>query len=197
MFDSYQDAETLEDLRASIPRHITVRERAVNSNDYIEVLEENKAIAQVKVVLDDFFARSVRVHVLPTAANSPTAELLTEVQDFLNARNMITEIVTAQSPTYKLFNCAISVKPAVGFSNNAAVFAARTAISAYLDSANLGFDAIIEKGQIHAATRALDEVEFISVDELYWNGDPVGASTLTTPTNEVPKLNAYSVVTYA
>lgn len=101
------DAETLDEAKQNAPRMFKSQSRAVTKEDYESISISVPGIAKAKAVVDETMVNTVHIIIAPDGGGQPSADLISQVEQILDERKVITTNVLMEMPRYVLAQLTI------------------------------------------------------------------------------------------
>jgi predicted phage baseplate assembly protein len=160
-FTGGADVESLESMRRNVPRSLRSLERAVTLEDYASVAAQVPGVAKANAYATT--PANIVLYVAPTGGGTPAAQLLTDVQTYLDDRKMVGTTVTPTAPTYVNINVTVSLTVNNRFRRTVVADAVKEAIKASLAFDVVEFGETISKARVFRSTLNIPGVEYFDI----------------------------------
>ena len=184
VLQGYRNREAVADLRYTAPLSIKTKHRAVSEGDYGFLARQFGGVKDLKVIPSDFYTRQIVAYVLMTDAETPSQETLDNLREYLNARNDLTLDVVTEPAVLQPFRCALTVKPAEGYTPATAVFDVREELLRFFRTTVFNFNRTLRLSEVAGRANRPASVDYVNILSLHWQDDPVSVSDLV-PESEV------------
>jgi uncharacterized phage protein gp47/JayE len=182
-FTGGSDVESLESMRRNVPRSLRSLERAVTLEDYGSVAVQVPGVAKANA--NATIPTNVLIYVAPSGGGAPPAQLLTDVEDYLDDRKMVGTTVTAIAATYVPINVTVSLTVNSRYRRTVVADAVKEAITASLDFDIVEFQQTISKAGVFRSTLNIPGVEFFDITAHNRTGSG-NIDTITLTQGEIP-----------
>ena len=180
------DAESIDNMRYSIPRAAHTLDRAVTLSDFESLCLQVPGVA--KATAYGTYYTMVHVPIAPVGGGLPGADLMDRVTGYLQARMMIGASCVVENPSYLACETTINVHVMASFGRENTRVAVQNAVLSLFDFTAVSFGTRISIGDVFRDAMAQSGVDYIDLTVLRVKGDATAVEDIVPTPLQLPQL---------
>jgi uncharacterized phage protein gp47/JayE len=158
-----EDRESIDSMRISIPKSLRSQDRAVTLDDYASLALKVPGVSKANSYWTNAAPNNVEVYIAPTTPTAPPAELVDEVEAYIDERRVLGLTVNVHGPTYVPINVSLTVQVAANRVQSWVKLAVEQAVAEIFQFDRVDFAERMRIADVYQAVVGIDGVEYMTI----------------------------------